>query len=138
MEPWRPQPHLIAKTWFAGASASNTFTVVYVLYSNAECLISIVAGSNRRVRPIGFGLDSIIEVFSGAALLWRLGHDLDRSRRKQVERITLRIAGWCFVAPALFDSRSRVGSISAGRFREPVPLASAPKRRTSSRQQQSC
>jgi divalent metal cation (Fe/Co/Zn/Cd) transporter len=36
------------------------------------------------------------------ALLWRLHHDLNRSRREQVERITLRIVGWCFVALALY------------------------------------
>jgi len=51
---------------------------------------------------IGFGLDSVIEVASGAVLLWRLHHDLDRSRREQVERATLRIVGGCFVALALY------------------------------------
>ena len=35
-------------------------------------------------------------------MLWRLHHDLNRSRREQVERITLRIVGWCFVALALY------------------------------------
>ena len=51
---------------------------------------------------IGFGLDSGIEVASGAALLWRLHHDLNRSRREQVERTTLRIVGGSFVALALY------------------------------------
>jgi len=35
-------------------------------------------------------------------LLWRLHHDLDHSRREQVERITLRIVGGCFIALALY------------------------------------
>src|ERR1019366_595813 len=56
----------------------------------------------RSVSLIGFGLDSFIEVASGAALLWRLHHDLDHSRREQVERTTLRIVGACFVALAVY------------------------------------
>ena len=64
------------------------FTVVY---NSAEGLVSIVAGLIAgSVSLVGFGLDSIIEVASGAALLWRLHHDLDRSRRERVERTTLR------------------------------------------------
>ena len=37
-----------------------------------------------------------------AALLWRLDQDLNESRREQVERFTLRIVGWCFVALAAY------------------------------------
>jgi divalent metal cation (Fe/Co/Zn/Cd) transporter len=74
-----------------------------IAYNSAEGLISIVAGIVAgSVSLIGFGLDSLIEVTSGAALLWRLTHDLDRSRREQVERITLRIVGWCLVALAAY------------------------------------
>ena len=63
-------------------------------YNSAEGLVSIVAGIlARSVSLIGFGLDSIIEVASGTALLWRLHHDLDQSQREEVERITLRIVG---------------------------------------------
>jgi divalent metal cation (Fe/Co/Zn/Cd) transporter len=51
---------------------------------------------------IGFGLDSLIEVTSGTALLWRLHHDLNASRREEVERTTLRIVGGCFIALALY------------------------------------
>jgi divalent metal cation (Fe/Co/Zn/Cd) transporter len=51
---------------------------------------------------IGFGLDSLIEVTSGAAVLWRLHHDLNPSRREEVEGTTLRIVGVCFLALALY------------------------------------
>jgi divalent metal cation (Fe/Co/Zn/Cd) transporter len=72
-------------------------------YNSVEGLVSIVAGwIAGSVSLIGFGLDSGIEVASGLALLWRLHHDLNRSRREQVERITLRIVGWCFVALVLY------------------------------------
>ena len=72
-------------------------------YNSAEGLVSIIAGLIAgSVSLIGFGLDSLIEVASGAALLWRLHHDLNRSRREQVERITLRIVGACFIALAAY------------------------------------
>src|ERR1039458_8590961 len=76
------------------------FTIVY---NSAEGLVSIVAGLIAgSVSLVGFGLDSMIEVTSGAALLWRLHHDLDHSRREQVERTTLGIVGACFIALALY------------------------------------
>lgn len=72
-------------------------------YNSVEGLVSIVAGIVAgSVSLIGFGLDSLIEVTSGAALLWRFHHDLDPSRREQVERTTLRIVGGCFIALALY------------------------------------
>ena len=78
-----------------------------IAYNSAEGLVSIVAGLIAgSVSLIGFGLDSVIEVASGAALLWRLHHDLNRSRREQVERMTLRIVGWCFAALALYAYES--------------------------------
>jgi len=72
-------------------------------YNSLEGLVSIVAGIVAgSVSLIGFGLDSLIEVTSGAALLWRFHHDLDPSRREQVERASLRIVGGCFIALALY------------------------------------
>ena len=74
-----------------------------IAYNSLEGLVSIVAGAIAgSVSLIGFGLDSIIEVTSGAALLWRLHHDLDRSRREQVERTTLQIVGGCFIVLAAY------------------------------------
>jgi divalent metal cation (Fe/Co/Zn/Cd) transporter len=72
-------------------------------YNSVEGLVSIIAGAIAgSVSLIGFGLDSIVEVTSGAALLWRLRHDLDHSRRERVERTTLRIVGGCFIALASY------------------------------------
>jgi hypothetical protein len=96
MDIWRPQPHRIVKRSFARASVLSTSPSPT---TGLEGLVSIGAGLIAgSVSLIGFGLDSVIEVFSGAALLWRLHHDLNRSRREQVERTTLRIVGWCFVS----------------------------------------
>ena len=72
-------------------------------YNSIEGLVSIVAGAIAgSVSLIGFGLDSIIEVTSGAALLWRLNNDPNATRREQVERTTLRIVGACFLALAAY------------------------------------
>jgi divalent metal cation (Fe/Co/Zn/Cd) transporter len=72
-------------------------------YNSLEGLISIIAGLIAgSVSLVGFGLDSVIEVTSGAALLWRLHHDPDHSRREHIERTTLRIVGACFLALALY------------------------------------
>lgn len=41
----------------------------------------------------GFGSDSVIEVTSGGAALWRLGRDSDEAKRAAAERRSLRIIG---------------------------------------------
>ncbi len=77
-------------------------------WNSLEGVVSIVAGVLAgSISLIGFGIDSFIEVTSGAALLWRLHHDLNPSRREEIERRTLRIVGLCFLALAgyiAFDS----------------------------------
>src|SRR6266566_9917109 len=74
-----------------------------IAWNSLEGLVSIVAGVFAgSISLVGFGLDSLIEVTSGAALLWRLHHDLDPSRREHVERMTLRIVGGCFLALAAY------------------------------------
>ncbi len=85
------------------------FTVVY---NCLEGLISIGAGLTAgSVSLMGFGLDSLIEVTSGTALLWRLRHDMNESRREYVEKLTLRIVGLCFLALALFVGYESVESL---------------------------
>jgi divalent metal cation (Fe/Co/Zn/Cd) transporter len=94
-----------------------------IAYNSAEGLVSIIAGLIAgSVSLIGFGLDSLIEVTSGAALLWRLHHDLDHSRRERVERTTLQIVGWCFVALALYIAYQSGSTL----IRHEVPERSIP------------
>ena len=74
-----------------------------VAYNSVEGLIGIgaglVAGS---IALVGFGFDSIIEVTSGAVLLWRLRADIDPARREHVEAVSVRIVGICFFVLALY------------------------------------
>jgi len=51
---------------------------------------------------VGFGFDSLIEVTSGAALLWRLSADMNEEKRERIEAVALRIVGACFLALALY------------------------------------
>ena len=75
-----------------------------------EAVVAVIAGLLAgSVALVGFGADSVIEVFSGLALLWRLHHDADLDKRRTTERTTLQFVGWCFLALAAyiaFDSVS--------------------------------
>jgi divalent metal cation (Fe/Co/Zn/Cd) transporter len=92
-------------------------------YNSLEGLVSIVAGLIAgSISLIGFGLDSFIEVASGAALLWRLHHDMNPSRREQVERTTVRLVGGCFVALGLYVAYESVSTL----IRHQAPERSIP------------
>ena len=74
-----------------------------IAWNTLEGLVAIAAGAIAgSVSLVGFGIDSFIEVTSGAALLWRMSADADERRRERIERITLRIVGACFLALAVY------------------------------------
>lgn len=78
---------------------------VAVGWNSLEALVSIIAGaSTGSIALIGFGLDSIIETFSGAALIWRLRHANEHSQegRERAEKIALRLVGLSFLALAVY------------------------------------
>jgi len=54
------------------------------------------------VALVGFGFDSVLEVTSGAALLWRLHADHDTASRARAEARALGVVGWCFVLLAVY------------------------------------
>lgn len=90
-------------------------------YNSLEGLIAVAAGLLAgSIALVGFGFDSLIEVTSGAVLLWRLHADLDEERRERVEAISLRIVGACFVLLALYVSYDSVKSL----IRREVPQES--------------
>ena len=81
-------------------------------YNSLEGLIAVAAGlMASSIALVGFGFDSLIEVTSGAALLWRLHADVDEERRERVEAISLRIVGVCFVVLAVYVSYDSVKSL---------------------------
>src|SRR5258707_5475254 len=74
----------------------------------AAVMSAFIVGS---VALIGFGFDSLIEVTSGAALLWRLHQDASTLRREQAERLTLRIVGSCFLMLSVYLAYDSLASL---------------------------
>ena len=104
------------------------FTIVY---NSLEGLIAVIAGLFAgSIALVGFGFDSLIEVTSGAALVWRLHLDADESRRERIEKITLRIVGVCFLPLAVYVSYDSIKSvIGANNRTRAFPVSSSPSRR---------
>jgi divalent metal cation (Fe/Co/Zn/Cd) transporter len=76
-------------------------------WNSLEGIIAIGAGLIAgSIALVGFGFDSLIEVSSGAALLWRLHLDAPE-RRERAERIAIKFVGVSFLLLAgyvTFDS----------------------------------
>ena len=117
------------------------FTIVW---NSLEGLVAVLAGAIAgSISLVGFGLDSFIEVTSGAALLWRMSVDAEEHRRERIEKRTLRIVGVCFLALAAYvgyeaisclmekrtPDRSLPGIILAGVSLAVMPWLSRAKRR---------
>ncbi len=115
-----------------------------VAWNCAEAIVAVIAGLIAgSIALVGFGLDSVIEVSSGAVLLWRLHSDREEARREQVEQRALKLVGLSFLALAAyvaFDSvktlwlkdapeRSLAGIILAAVSLIVMPLLARAKRR---------
>ena len=82
-----------------------------VAYNVVEAVIAIAAGvAASSTALIAFGLDSLIEVSSGAIILWQLRRPLSRDR----ERLALRLIGLSFFALAAYVLVGSVRSLAAG------------------------
>lgn len=74
---------------------------VTITYNVVEAIVAISAGTvASSVALIGFGLDSVIEVSSAAAVAWQFSGP-DPQRR---ERVALRVIAWSFFALAAYVS----------------------------------
>ena len=72
-------------------------------WNSLEGLIAVVAGAVAgSISLVGFGIDSFIEVVSGATLLWRMTVDADVKSRERNERFSLRVVGICFLSLAAY------------------------------------
>jgi divalent metal cation (Fe/Co/Zn/Cd) transporter len=83
-----------------------------ILWNILEGIVAVVAGAVAgSISLVGFGIDSFIEVTSGAALLWRMAVDADVEKRERNERLALRIVGYCFVALAVYVTYESVSDL---------------------------
>jgi divalent metal cation (Fe/Co/Zn/Cd) transporter len=74
-----------------------------IAWNSLEGFVALVAGAIAgSISLVGFGIDSFIEVISGATLLWRMSVDADVEKREGHERLSLRIVGVCFIALAIY------------------------------------
>src|SRR5712675_647890 len=74
-----------------------------IAWNSIEGIVAVVAGVLAgSISLVGFGVDSFIEVASGATLLWRMSVDADEHRREHIERLSLRVVGACFLALAAY------------------------------------
>jgi divalent metal cation (Fe/Co/Zn/Cd) transporter len=116
-------------------------------WNSLEGIVAVVAGAVAgSISLVGFGIDSFIEVTSGAALLWRMSVDEDVHRRERNERLALRIVGACFLALAAYiafesvhdllqrnvPERSLAGIILACASLLAMPMLSRAKRKVGS------
>ena len=121
------------------------FTIAWHIFEGGVSIIAgAVAGS---LSLVGFGVDSLLEIFSGAAMLWRINVDHKLDRRERYEMLTLKFIGWCFMALAVYliyestvslvkreaPERSAVGIVIAVLSLVVMPLVSRAKRSVGAR-----
>jgi divalent metal cation (Fe/Co/Zn/Cd) transporter len=87
-----------------------------IAWNMLEGLVAVVAGALAgSISLIGFGVDSFIEVTSGAALLWRMSADGDECSRERLERRALRIVGACFLALSVYVLWEAIADLRGGK-----------------------
>lgn len=74
-----------------------------IAYNSIEAVLALGAGIiSGSVALVGFGLDSVLELTSGVAGVWRLRADLSMERRERAEYLALRTIGICFLVLAAY------------------------------------
>ena len=87
----------------ASAKRGRQLEYFTIGWNSLEGLVAVTAGAMAgSISLVGFGVDSFIEVTSGATLLWRMSGDADKRTRARRENLSLRIVGACFLALAIY------------------------------------
>ena len=83
----------------SAARRGRHLEIVTVLWGALEAGIALTAAArDHSISLTGFGFDSLIEVISAVALLWRMSHEMNHHRRHRTEEISLTIVGSCLIA----------------------------------------
>lgn len=87
------------------------FVAATITYNVVEAVVAITAGTvASSTALIGFGLDSVIEVSSAAAVAWQFAGKDPQAR----ERTALRAIAWSFFALAAYVSLDAVVALAGG------------------------
>ncbi len=90
-----------------------------ITYNVVEAVVAVTAGTiASSIALIGFGLDSVIEVSSAAAVAWQFA-GRDPQRR---ERAALRVIAWSFFALAAFVTVESLRALLGAGEAEPSPV----------------
>ena len=90
-----------------------------IAWNCVEGMVGVVAGAMAgSISLVGFGVDSFIEVTSGAAVLWRMSGDGDECTRERREQLALQVVGACFLALAAYVVYEAVGHLSGKKAAE--------------------
>jgi divalent metal cation (Fe/Co/Zn/Cd) transporter len=94
---------VLETTRHAVAQRGKRLEYFTIAWNSLEGLVAIIAGAIAgSISLVGFGIDSFIEVISGATLLWRMSVDANQQTREWNERLSIRIVGVCFIALAAY------------------------------------
>ena len=97
------QPALSSEERAVIARRGTLLSRITLAYNAAEGLLSIGAGLLAgSIALTGFGVDSVIEVASSVAALFRLRHDAHAERRARAERVAMRVVGVSFLLLAAY------------------------------------
>jgi divalent metal cation (Fe/Co/Zn/Cd) transporter len=98
----------------ASAERGRRLEYFTMIWNSLEGVIALTAGAMAgSVSLMGFGLDSFIEVTSGAAVWWRMSADADETSRERREGIARRIVGVCFVVLAIYVGGTAISGLAA-------------------------
>ena len=97
-----------SETLSADIRAGRRVEYISLAWTSFEALAGIAAGMIAgSIALIGFGADSVIEVFSSVILLWRLNNEFGEKR----ERTALRLVGVSFLLLAVYVAWEAVESL---------------------------
>ena len=102
-----------ARRWF--------LVSIGLAWNLVEVMVAFWAGARvGSVALIAFGLDSIIELFAGGVLVWRLRQEADEHEDEDAERRAQRLIGISFFVLAAYVALHSAASL-AGLLPEPQP-----------------
>jgi divalent metal cation (Fe/Co/Zn/Cd) transporter len=109
----------VAVTRAAIAERGKRLEYFTIAWNTLEGVVAVVTGAIAgSISLVGFGIDSFVEVTSGATLLWRMSVDADERTRRRDERLSLRIVGVCFLALTVYIAYESMFDLIAKRAPE--------------------